>query len=400
VISSGCDELTPVLNHCIHRPLIIGHYGGCNTGDEAMLAALLRAMGPDLQRRASFVSKNGHGHNLGLVFGAKEISVGLLPVIKTLLKSDALVLGGGTHFHDDYTTCRYLRHFRYMLRITCLSIIAKLMGRQVVWLGMGFGPFYRRPTRWVTRLGLKFCDRVSVRDATSLREISGWIKAQNLVVAFDLAALLADGSTNLTAPTRAKNRRCRILGISVTSVRQSMTGGPRVEAAFWRRLASALSKTLEDRPGLTVKVVVLRGGNREADTTLSHDLYQAIENAHPGRSELIPYSRDPREILGSIAACDAFVATRYHAGLLAYLAGCNLLFFAYHRKVCDLAREIGLSESACMKPSEKLPEEVLYEKLNQLIDGQDPYQAQLPVGDAIRRAWLNIQALGGATEEK
>ena len=128
------DPRIPGSNHAVRHPLVIGHYGGCNTGDEAMLTALLRAVGPELRRRATIVMKNGHGENLRPYYGADTVPPGLLPVLRALRRSDALVLGGGTHFHDDYTTWRYLRHFRYMLRIASLSMLAKLLGQRVYWL--------------------------------------------------------------------------------------------------------------------------------------------------------------------------------------------------------------------------------------------------------------------------
>ena len=389
------DEISlPALKHRVRRPLIIGHYGGCNTGDEAMLTALLRAVGPDVRRHAAVVLKDGQGENLRSVYGADSVPAGFRPVLRALIRSDGLVLGGGTHFHDDYTTRRYLRHLRYMFRIAGLSMLAKLLGRQVIWLGMGFGPFYRWPTRWVTRLGLRFCDRVTVRDAVSQREIFGWIAPNKVMLAFDLAALLADGPMPGVVPARTSGRACPTLGVSVTSIRHSMTSGPRVEAVFWRRLAVALNRNLDDRPNMRIRIVVLRGGNREADWMLSKELHEAITSAHPGRSELVPYTAETRETLSTIAACDSFVATRYHAGVLAYLAGCSLLFFAYHRKVCDLAREIGLSESACLTPCENISEVVLREKINHLMDAKDSYRARLPVAEAARRSWLNIQTLG------
>ena len=388
------DARIPGSDHRLHHPLIIGHYGGCNTGDEAMLTALLRAVGPELRQGATIVMKNGHGENLRSSYGADTVPAGLLPVLRALLKSDGLVLGGGTHFHDDYTIRRYLRHFRYMLRIASLSMLAKLLGQRVYWLGMGFGPFYRWPTRWVTKLGLKYCSGVTVRDTESQKEISRWIAPGKLSLAFDLAALLADDPLQRNIPNKTGQRLCPTLGISVTSVRQSITSGPRVDSIIWRRLASVVNRALDNKPNMRIKIVVLRGGNREDDWTLSAEMHAALEAIHPGRSELVPYTPDLQNTLRSIASCDAFIATRYHAGVLAYLAGCNLLFLAYHRKVYDLAREIRLSDAACVTPSETLSESDLMEKINHLTEGSDLFRARLPVSEAARRAWINIQTLG------
>ena len=377
----------------LRRPLIIGHYGGCNTGDEAMLTGLLGAMPADLRRRATVVVKGARNGTLHSAYGAGLVPAEWWAVLRALLRSDGLLLGGGTHFHDDYTTRRYVRHLRYMARITSLSILAKLLGRKVIWLGVGLGPFSRWPTRWITRLGLKCCDRVTVRDAESQREIAAWIPPEKLALTFDLAALLVRDSILRTGQVATVSNSVTTLGVCVTSVRRSLSGGAPVDSVVWRRLAAVLNRTLDKRPDLRLKVMVWRGGSREDDGALSKELHEAVSLVHPARAELVPYSSQPEETLRRVAECDAFIATRYHAGVFAYLAGCRLLFFAYHRKVRDLAREIGLADGACLPLAADLREEVLEEKMGGLMEGSEAFRARLPVPVAARRAWLNIQAL-------
>lgn len=374
-------------------PLIVGHYGGCNTGDEAMLAGLLGAVPPDLLRRTTVVVKDELVERSYLKMGVKLVPAGFGPVLRALMKADTLVIGGGTHFHDDYTTRRYLRHFRYMLRFVSLAVLAKLMGRKVAWLGMGFGPFYRNPTRWLTRLGLKFCDRVSVRDSKSLDEIAPWLPPGKLDLTFDLAALMVGNSHGVITRPRKENFRCSVLGVSVTSVLHCRSGGAEVDAIVWRSLAEALNRTLDENPGLRVRVFVFRGGDREDDRAVSHDLYQAILSMHPGRVELIPFQPEPAAMLQKTAECDAFIATRYHSAVLAYLANCRLLLLAYHRKVMDLACEIGLSNKACLSVAEAVDEELLTASLNDLVRGNSAYCAPLPVDDATARAALSVRSL-------
>ena len=376
------------------RPLIVGHFGGCNTGDEAMLEGFLEALGPEARRSVSVVVKKENGAEGSLRrIGVEPVPAGFRAVLRALLRTDSLVLCGGTHFHDDYHTLRYLRHVRYMARYVSLSMLSKLMRKRVTWLGMGFGPFYRRPTRWLTRLGLRFCDRVSVRDLRSLEEIAAWIPREKLDLTFDLAGLLARNLRSCKVRPSAKPFRCSILGISATSVRQNKSGGRRADETFWRKLAGALNATMEENKDLRVRVIVLRGGSRENDKSVSVYLHDAISSVHAGRSELIPYDPDPNTTWRKIAECNAFVATRFHAGVLAYLAECRLLFLAYHRKVRDLAREIGLAEEACLGISENVDEEELAQRLRALTSGDETFRPRLPVLDATRRASLNIRTL-------
>lgn len=376
-----------------HNSLIIGHYGGCNTGDEAMLAGLLRALHSGLRSQAAVVVKNKSVSDQFLNSGITVCPANTFSVVRGLLKSDNLILGGGTHFHDDYTTMRYVRHFAYMLRLASLSILAKMLRQKVIWLGMGFGPFYRSTTRWVTRMGLKYCDFVTVRDSASLEEVAGWIPSDKLEVTFDLAALLADGVSGRIRKARNNEQRCKTLGISVTQVRKCLTCGPKVDALIWARLASALNRIIDRNPELRLKVIVLRGGHREDDQAVSAEVHRIVERSHPGRCDLVPYNPEPLITLRRISECDAFIATRFHAGVLAYVAGCRLLFLEYHRKVRDLAREIGLDDEACISLSEDVNEDSLAGKLGSLIEGHNTFRATLPVREAFDRALLNIAAV-------
>lgn len=377
----------------MHRPLIIGHYGGCNTGDEAMLAGILEAIGSGARQQATVVVKDGSLEESYRNLGVSLAPATLSSVLSALLRTDGLVLGGGTHFHDDYTTLRYLRHFRYMSRFVVLSIMAKLLGRKVAWLGMGFGPFYRRPTRWLTRLGLAFCDRVTVRDAISHQEVAGWVPSQRLSLAFDLAALLAGNSHGPGFRHRRNGSRWTTLGVSITSLQYSMTGGPEADTVLWSRLSKVLIKTLNANPAVRIRILVIRGGDREDDWEVSRKLHSAISSVHPGRCVIVPYHPDPAATLGRIAECNAFIATRYHAGVLAYLAECPLLLIAYHRKVRDLAKEIGLSSEACINVAEEVDADLLMDKISRMLEGDTAFRAQLPVSQAAQRAWLNIRAL-------
>jgi polysaccharide pyruvyl transferase WcaK-like protein len=59
-----------------------------------------------------------------------------------------------------------------------------------------------------------------------------------------------------------------------------------------------------------------------------------------------PYSGDFRAVHASITACDAFVGMRFHACLLAHMAGVPCLMLSYHPKSESLAARLGLCPDA------------------------------------------------------
>ena len=125
-----------------------------------------------------------------------------------LVKSDCVILGGGTHFHDDYPKSRLARHALYLGRILLFQLIAKMFGRRVLWIGVGIGPLTKDLFELLTLVGCRLTDGVSVRDDASFRELRKIGYEGKLILGSDLAMLL---------PVDAEVvRRPRRLGISVT----------------------------------------------------------------------------------------------------------------------------------------------------------------------------------------
>jgi polysaccharide pyruvyl transferase WcaK-like protein len=370
--------------------LVVGHYGGHNGGDEAMLAGLLSAAALQRPGTPSIVRKIDRCCRLVRVRAlenGKTVPPKLWPILRALSSARGIVLGGGTHFQDDYTTLRWLRHVRYMARFVLLSGVARLLGRRVVWLGMGFGPIHRRTTALLTALGLRFCDAVAVRDASSAAAIRPLVAKQKLTTAFDLAALLApfpkSGRPAGGAP---------LLGISVTSVGKSRGLGEDLDRAFWDRFGRVLGEVVAAGRA-RVRIIVMRGGAREDDGAVSEQLFAALWRSKPDSVELVPFPHDPLELIRQISECDAFIATRFHSLLLAYLAGCRLLAIEYHKKVRDLAEEIGLPSDACIPVAWDASEERLRTGVDRLLHDEQWGHPSLPVSEAVRRANRNLDLL-------
>lgn len=306
-------------------------------------------------------------------------------IITHLPKVKGIILGGGTHFHDDYAGLRCLRHYRYLLRFIGIFLLARLLGKKVILLSMGFGPFHRPVTKWLTRIALGLSNHVTVREELSYQEVATWITPDKITRSFDLAALL------VPAEDQSMPIKGNILGISMLSMKNLKAEGEEVDRLFWSRVTDALHKLLHHDVTLQVRIFVIRGGQRESDTELSSNLFQNLANDYKSRVEVIPYDSDPSKTLAKIAECKTFIATRFHAGVLSFLAGCRLIFLTYHRKVEDLAKEIGLAESACILIDKDISSELIYGKFLGLLSDDTKYQPTLATDEALARAKVNLQ---------
>ena len=371
------------------RWLVFGHYGGHNTGDDAMLTGLLHGARRAGHRISCVVAKGVRPLPLVVGSGAMSVSARLLPVLRALWRVDGLVLGGGTHFHDEYYGMRYWRHLRYMLRIASLSWIARVAGRRVVWLGMGVGPLSRASSRLVTRFGLAACHAIGLRDSASFREVRSLGSSSKATVTFDLAALMSPHPSEIGVPPE---QRTPCLGICATRV-DWMRKDEDWNGAFWSRVSDSVRAVLQQRRTLRVAVFVIRGGEREADCSISRLIYDRLREVAEDRVVLVPYHDEPSEALAALQRCTAVVAARFHGALLAYLAGCALVLVAYHRKVRDLAAELGLTAEGVISGSEEIDVNVMSARVNQALDRSPGFLPTLSIGEALRRAEGNLALL-------
>lgn len=373
----------------------MGHFGGHNSGDEAMLFGLIASSPPELRRRFLIVTKTGVLSSVFAEYGAQAIPAHFRPLWQAVNQCEGIILGGGTHFHDDYLRLRYVRHVRYLLRFLLIFSWAKVRGKKVLWLGMGFGPIWRPLTKWLLGWGVHVCDHITVRDSVSAAEIKTYLSQQKFTHAFDLAALAQpETPVHLQADLqRAPQRDKCILGISVVEAESSQTGQASLLNDFWSKFKTALDNVYRQNPRLQIRVFVIRGGEREDDLKASQTLVDFVSQSDSGRVRLVPYHEDPTITLARIAECDYFVGTRFHAGVLSYLGGCRLLLLAYHRKLQDLAQEIELAQDACIDISQPTTVAALETALQGLIGQSSHNVPNLPVATAIERARLSIKVL-------
>ena len=330
----------------MNRIFVIGHYGGDNFGDEVMLESILINL-RNISRvdKISVVSKQPESHiskNSKAVF----IPNSFRKIFLASLNSNILLLGGGTHFHDDYTKSRYRKHRIYLIKILLISMFIRAKGGKVVFVGVGYGPINRRETAFLSKISLFIANRVVVRDKESydlLRKLS--INSMDKVrLGGDISSLFKE-----IEGWASSKKQIKTVGISLTSFAYSN----RDESDnFWEEIFSpAFIKNFREN-NLTVKIFVFRGGLRESDLPLSKKLFELLAEVDSERVRLISFTYDIYSFVEELSTCGSFLATRYHSAVLSYLTGADLLIVPYHDKLISFREEIGLENSSLIKPSE------------------------------------------------
>lgn len=366
--------------------LIIGHFGGFNTGDEAMLYGFVESYDFDNNDEIFILSQeDSYVFNSDVKFSI--IKPNTIEVLKAIYQNDVVILCGGTHFHDDYSYFRYLRHLRYLARFLVIFKYSELCGNKNIILGNGFGPFNRIHTKKLTRRILKYVDLITTRDQMSKNEIINIGLKNNVSKTFDLAALLYKDIYSV------KDRN--LVGISLTPINKYHDNGDEINELYYRKIFNAVKVVLNKNADLKIRIFIIRGGNRESDVEISKRLYKDLliefENS---RIFLEEYHPNPQKTLHLISECGAgFVATRYHSAMLAYISRLRVLFLAYHRKLNDLATEINLNNRACVTLDENLDNVDLDSRLSELVDDDITYQPSINASLSHSEAKKNIVLL-------
>lgn len=363
---------------------IIGHYGGNNLGDELMLESILESLyGIKNVDEIKVVAKK----TLNQEKKVKFVPLNILALINALFSSQVLILGGGTHFHDDYTNERYRKHFVYLLKILVITLIFKLLGKKVVYMGMGFGPFKRRLTLILTKISLRLVDVITVRDHKSLERLNEKnISANNCHVNFDLVSM-----NPFLFKHKQKNEDS--LGISMTSFEYSANN---LNDSVWDELFPSLVEKYKTSQ-LTIKIFVFRSGNKESDLPLSQSLFKQLNSIDSKRVKLVTYSGNTKAFIDEMNSCSNFIATRYHSAVLAYLCNCRLLIIPYHIKLIDFAEHVQLDSYAILDHDKILLN--FRKKFLELLESDDRFKPRFPSDEAGKLAENNVKILAEVFNE-
>lgn len=348
-----------------------------------MLLGLLLALPPNIRKRCQVLIKAGSRLDLLNELGVTTESASGRGALRALWSSSVVILGGGTHIHDDYSTRRYFRHVRYMVMLISLSLIARLAKKKVLWLGMGLGPCHRKLTLVLLSLAVRVPHTVTTRDSASLTEARR--VGRELPLTFDLAALLFQDRENQDWDGR------RSIGISVMSL-ESIPSATSWRHSFIDRLQEGLETVLDAKPEVEVRIFTIRGGTREDDTAVSTSLQRALAERYPGRIELVPYHPDPRMTIDAIMDCTVFIGMRFHACLLAAMARCAVFFVPYHRKVLDLAHDLECPPAAVLDPNH-LAAGVISSRLSEALADVEQFRAAVSTASLVADARRNIDVV-------
>jgi len=294
--------------------IISGYYGFDNSGDDAILHAIindLRSIKKDI--RIVVLSKNPAATKAA--YGVDSVDrFNAVEVIKTMKKS-RLFLNGGGNLIQDVTSTRSLSYYLGTI------YLAKILGLRIMLYANGIGPVSRRTNRYLTSKIINLVDVITLREEASREELRalGIIKPAIIVTA-DPALGLAPAASSRIA--------------EILSAESIPAGEPLVCFSIrkWsgydnysRVLAQAADYIYEKYSARTVLLPM----HFPADLTVSEDLASKMKH----KPYIIRNKYKIEETLGIVSRFDLVLGMRLHALIYAVSLSVPVIGLIYDPKV-------------------------------------------------------------------
>jgi polysaccharide pyruvyl transferase WcaK-like protein len=289
------------------RVLVLGGYGVRNLGDEAILAGLLNQIAE--VRKVRVVSRAPE--ETKALHGVQAVSPAA--ALPALLRSDALLVGGGGMFSSDTGPLgKYIPLF---------CRLGLLRGIPVAFHGVGvYGSTAPALLRSITSLAPRLSS-FTVRDAASA-ELMGSLEVPVTQIA-DLAESMpaADASEGRSLLRSSGIEPGRpVVGLCLTSIRERIAG----------QLASAVPELIESLPDVEFCFIPI---SQHPSNALHNDalLGEMIQQYTP-RLKILRGVHHPASVLAAFGQLSAAVCVRFHSHVFAHRAGVPVISIPYAEK--------------------------------------------------------------------
>lgn len=328
------------------RVLITGSYGQGNTGDEAILTAIvdqLRTRMPDVR----LVVVAGDTDAIRRQFGVETVWwADWAAIAQTVQQSDMVIQGGGGIFFDYsgfHPSDLFANGEPDLAHYGGFSLLANLYRKPFMVYGAGVGPLNTDDGREMVKVAHLLADKITVRDAESKSLL------EEIGIDSNRVKVTADPAFSLRPADKGRAREILIEhGIDCSRPVIAVTARPwdyAVAQPEWERsVAEAVSGFAQSRQAQILLIPFHKGYD-------DGPLLRIRERLANNKTFVLRDQCTPQEIAGVIGACDLLIGMRLHSILFAILTATPAIALAYDPKVRSLIRRIG-HEEICVELNE------------------------------------------------
>ncbi|MBM7557297.1 polysaccharide pyruvyl transferase CsaB [Halanaerobacter jeridensis] len=305
--------------------ILSGYYGFNNTGDEAILAALIAGLEARIDELEIIVLSADPQFTTQLHQVEAVNRMNFKRIAQELKKADLLISGGGSLLQDVTS----LKTIPYYLGVI---VLAKVMKTPVFFCAQGVGPVNNRLNQKLISGVLNKVALITVRDQKSKQLLENWGVKNKITVTADLVFSLELGNEGMI------NNIVKQEQISFQSPTMGVAVRPWADNSYLNQLAGVLD-TLILKLGVNIVLLPFHNpGDREVSQLLKQKMKQQVD--------LITGDYTPREILALVESCDFFLGVRLHSLIFAALAGIPVAGISYDPKINNFLEQLNLEPVA------------------------------------------------------
>lgn len=352
--------------------LIAGYYGFGNTGDEAILAAILSDLREGRQD-LEFVVLSGNPVDTTALHNVHSILwTDLSAILPAVQKSDLVILGGGGIFHE------YLGfHEEYLLTqshaglsfYAGLPLMAAMYKKPCMLYSVGVGPLFSEKGEQFLRLAFNLASVATVRDLESMSLL------ERLKIHSPKIRVTADPAYNLIPNTQKANIALDTQRISYNESLLRVAVCPRhwdiniSEEQWQENLAKGLDWLAKDRDLMIIFVPFQNSPISPDWNDFSAAEAILLKMQYKECAKILEPSHDPEEVAGIISLCDMVIGMRLHSLIFAISAGVPIVGLVYDPKVENMLAQAKMDEYLIQL--NELTPELLYKTVRNALNSRD-----------------------------
>lgn len=181
--------------------LLAGYYGFGNLGDEAILEMAVKQI-LEITDKKNITVLSGNKEVTSRKYNVNTIDrYNVFSIANKLMKSDALVFGGGSLL-QDITSKRSIYYYLFLIKL------AKIMNNKVIMLSQGIGPIVNENSKKAVQSTLNYIDYITVRDKHSKEFLENLGMDKNKIFLSTDPVINLRAGENYTAKNSGRKKVC------------------------------------------------------------------------------------------------------------------------------------------------------------------------------------------------
>lgn len=340
----------------VQRIVLSGYYGFDNSGDEAVLQAILLALeeqGREQGIRVEPIVLSANPARTSELYGVQAVPRMKLGAVRAALRESHGLISGGGSLLQDATSPRTIPYYLLILKL------AQWLGKPTFIYSQGIGPVHRRLFYGPIRRTIAKCAYISVRDEESAQLLGRMgVAHERIEIVPDpvMGLPLRVGATPAAGRAAAAAAPAAAAGADeAASIAKRPVVG--VSVRFWeadRSELAALAEALHRIRTAAPVDVRLLPFHHPTDVEASEYIIARLEAAATGPAPApmlgdVTIARGiahPQDMLAEVAACDLMIGMRLHSLIYAASQHVPMLGISYDPKIDHFLHRLGMEPVA------------------------------------------------------